>query len=160
MGKVALGFILALVAVSGAAHASPVVWDSYSDPAHIIQSDLFVEYNCLVHMQAVGLPPVNKRYSVEYYDALDTLLQVEAGLSQEGSFISIIRPSGFPNSASGIWRAELYRTSPRKSIATDTFTVESSAIPEFPIAIAGIGVVGLCALAYIWMRKRFSSHSI
>ena len=36
----------------------------------------------------------------------------------------------------------------------DSFTVDSSAVPEFPSVFAAIGVAGLCFAIYCWMRKR------
>ena len=40
----------------------------------------------------------------------------------------------------------------------DGFTVQSTAIPEFPMVIAAIGVAGLCFGIYYWMRKRRPAH--
>ena len=39
-------------------------------------------------------------------------------------------------------------------IVDDVFTVDASAIPEFPEVMAAIGVAGLCFGIYWWMRKR------
>jgi hypothetical protein len=40
------------------------------------------------------------------------------------------------------------------TLADASFTVEPSAIPEFPTIFAAIGVAGLCFAIYYWMRKR------
>jgi len=39
-------------------------------------------------------------------------------------------------------------------VADDSFTVDATAIPEFPEVMAAIGVAGLCFGIYWWMRKR------
>ena len=151
---VVLGLILTLLIVPSKAQGVVITWESYSDPSYTIQSDYFSQSDCFVYMKAVGLPPVGREYSAKYYDASDTLLQVMTGLSQQGIFTSIIQPSKFPNSVAGVWKVELHKLSPSKLEATDTFTVEPSAIPEFPVVFSSIGVAGLCALIYLWRRKK------
>ena len=39
-------------------------------------------------------------------------------------------------------------------MANDSFEIELSAIPEFPTIIAAIVTMALCAIMYLWMRKR------
>ena len=47
-----------------------------------------------------------------------------------------------------------YDSSWQDTLSDAEFTVEESAIPEFPTVIAGIGVAGMCAAIYWWMRRR------
>jgi len=49
---------------------------------------------------------------------------------------------------------DTYDASWSHTLADASFTVESSAIPEFPTVFAAIGVAGLCFAIYYWMRKK------
>lgn len=148
---IALILIIALPNIAWAG----LIWDSFSDEARTIQSDMFSEYGGLSYMKATGLPQASKTYKAKYYDADGALLQVETGISSNGEFLSQIIPAGFPESQPGTWTVELYRTEPKEQIiATDTFTVVESAIPEFPAVAAGISVAALCGSVYILMRRR------
>lgn len=137
-----------------------VVWDSYSDPERLAQCDLFVAKDCYVYMKATGLPSAPKVYQAKYCDANGQILLSYTGQSSGGVFLSQIRPSDFQNppwtAKAGTWTAELYKTEPTvQLLVIDTFTVDQSAIPEFPTVAAGIGVVGLCLGSYYYWRRKW-----
>ena len=129
-----------------------VSWVSYSDEARTVQCDLFDQYGAMVYMKASGLAGV-KSYRAKYYDAQNSLLQTEDGLSQDGIFLSQIKPASFPSSAPGSWTASLYALEPKERLlASDGFEVTSSAIPEFSSVLSVVIMVIICS--YWWQKKR------
>jgi len=71
-----------------------------------------------------------------------------------------------PSAAAGTWHSVVFNTTgdilgnyadargDPSYIIDDVFIVDSSAIPEFPTVMAGIGVAGLCFGIYYWMRRK------
>ena len=75
-----------------------------------------------------------------------------AGTDTQGNWHCTVYTSGADPST--------YNSNDSNLIADDTsytgdvaFYVEASAIPEFPMVLAAIGVVGLCFVIYWWMRR-------
>ncbi len=114
-------------------------------------------------------------YKVAYYDGgtahdgVDgALVMVDAiNSNYNRSISSVCECTSYPSASYGTWHAVAYRadTGDAAPAATYTpndsnstmeveFTVEQSAIPEFPTVIAGIIVVGMCFGIYYWMRRR------
>ena len=146
--------ILFALVISGLPAFGAVTWCSYQDEARTQPCDLFTVKGSSVYMKADGLPSAAKTYQAKYYDATGQILLSYSGQSSSGVFLSEIRPSDFPASKPGTWKAELYKTEPSVVLlATDTFKVDQSAIPEFPTVAAGIGVAGLCFGFYYWRRR-------
>lgn len=125
------------------AHAA-VILQSYSDPACTIQCEDFTQGT--VYMKATGLNK-NKSYTARYYDSAGMLLLTEVSASDSsGTWLGSITPAGYPNSAPGAWRADLYNWN-ESIVGADTFTVQGSAIPEvsdffglIPLAIVPLGI--------------------
>lgn len=137
----------------------------------------------IVYMKGTGFLDGAETYNVGYYDADDTkratdngiaLVSVSGGRGTLGNTSDPYEPNydlTSPPAAAGTWHAVVqpsgatafpsdYSTlsgapDDYKLIADDTFTVEASAIPEFPTVMAAIGVAGLCYGIYFWMRKRY-----
>ncbi len=136
--------------------SAAVAWQSYSDEARTIQSDSFSEYGCYVYMKGNGLQK-NKMYHCYFYDAGGYNLWTESDLSNgAGEWPSIVlgavQTSRNPSSPAGTWRAELYNWN-NQLVATDTFEVAASAIPEFSNVVSGIGAAIACGLIYWRVRK-------
>ena len=156
MKRFVICLLVLLLLVMPTVVRAAVAWDSYSDEARTIQSDDFDQYGSFVYMKAAGLPGQDGYYEARYYDADMVQLQTETNMSSNGEFLSLILPSAFEGSAAaGTWTAELYDLTPKmKLLVTDTFYVQASAIPEFPTVVSGIGVVVVCGVIFLWMRKK------
>lgn len=134
-------------------------WDSYSDPGRTIVSNNFTATGAIVFMKATGLQK-NKDYQAKVYDAdpnnypLSPLLIHVGRTDNNGVFLSQVKPSDYPASVGGAWKAELWKIQPLTLEATDTFTVQASAIPEFPDVVTVIGVLFICVLIFWLMKKR------
>ncbi len=155
-----------------------ISWESYSDLARTNVSNNFTVAGSYVYMKGTGFNAATSGYNVAYYDATVTgggnNIMTDASLTVAGDGIlnSLIRPSDFPSAAVGDppWHALVQLTGATSFPATynaavaapetygllanDSFTVQASAIPEFPTVMAGIAVAGLCAAVYYWMRRR------
>ena len=111
-------------------------------------------------------PPAGIGYHIAYYDNGGAKVASVVDTSNYNRSINAAYDLNTdPNAAAGTWHAVVYQDSvaspPETYTANDSdsfmeveFTVEQSAIPEFPTVIAGIIVVGLCFGIYYWMRKR------
>ena len=122
-----------------------VSWESYSQGE---VCDYFESGP--VDMKATGLG-ADKLYRVRYYDSGDVLLQTDDGYSSGGELIGTINPLHYPASQAGMWTAELYKMQPKESLlATDTFEVTQSAIPEF----SKYGILAFLILGLIYLRRR------
>ena len=111
-------------------------------------------------------------YLIAYYDKDGAKAGSETQSASSGVLQSSYLLSTDPSDAAGTWHTlvqpssgytgfgtESYATitaSPATYglLADDSYTVEESAIPEFPAVIAGIAVAGMCFGIYYWMRKR------
>lgn len=134
-----------------------VMFESYSDVARTIQSDNFTAQGSWVYLKGTGLAK-NKAYRTTFFDAQNaTVLILDSQSDGNGVVLSQVKPSAYPTSSPGIWKAELWKVQPLTLEATDTFTVQGSAIPEFPDVFAGITVsvaVGFIFILVRWMKKR------
>ena len=135
-----------------------VNWESYSDPARPSPSNNFTLPGSWVYMGGSGLQK-NKAYQVKFYDAdpnnypLSPVLVDDSQSDNNGVVLSQVKPSAYPTSSSGLWKAELWKMQPLTLEATDTFTVAGSSIPEIPTVFAGIAVAGICFGIYRWRRN-------
>lgn len=71
------------------------------------------------------------------------------------------------NAVAGLWHCVIFTSGTdapnyydeakvhANKVVEDSFTVQQSAIPEFPTAIGAILVVALCGGIYLWLRKRY-----
>ncbi|MFC2018743.1 hypothetical protein ACFLU4_02145 [Chloroflexota bacterium] len=85
---------------------------------------------------------------------------------------SLITPLSYPSASYGTWHAVVYKTTGTMPASydlvstgdsayavTDSFTVQASAIPEFPTIVAAISVTIMCFGTYYWLRKRRLGHA-
>jgi len=119
--------------------------------------------------------PAVMPYKVAYYDGgashdgVDGAQVVVDAVNSNynRSLSSICECNNYPSASYGTWHAVVYRADTGDAAPATTytandsnstmeieFTVEQSAIPEFPAVIAGIIVAGICFGIYYWMSKR------
>jgi hypothetical protein len=149
-------------------------WDSYSDSGHESQCDLFSDATHTVYMYGEGA--VNGyMYRIVYWSVTGEKVREEDKAGESGvlSLAGYDFHSCAPEDA-GYWQVTVYPTNYQvmsydpddvNIIMDDTshdddssFYVHVSAIPEFPTALTGIIIVGLCFGIYYWMRKRHLTH--
>ena len=148
------------------------LWKSYNDAAHENQDDTFSGDQNTVYMHGTNFT-TGEQYKVSFYDAEGSLsadahkLQTDSvyadgddgGLSASCAF-----PSYLATADPGTWHAivcavahtppDTYNEAWVYELTDDSFTVEGSAIPEFPTVFTAIGVTGLCFGIYYWMRRK------
>ncbi len=156
------GLIDALAAVN----TSLPVTASYSDASHSTSCDEFDEpvNESTAYMDITGLLP-NHNYRVAYYDGSDNNTYTDSdaissatgnvssehefqlGQDEAGTWHVIVCEPDFdpPNTYNGSWSY---------IISSDTFTVQQSAIPEFPTVIAAVIAFSLCAAIYLGIRRK------
>ncbi|MFC2059317.1 hypothetical protein ACFLTS_06775, partial [Chloroflexota bacterium] len=141
-----------------------VTWVSYSDAGRTVEENNFVDPYRTVYMGGTGFT-VSHSYHVGYYDGVDVLVLSE-GVASDGSG-NLQSMCNFENigALAGTWHSVIYDdlvasppsdyvSSDPESVFEDAFTVNISAIPEFPTIIAMISVTALCGAIYYWMRRR------
>jgi len=153
-------------------------WDSYKTSARTeVWGDAGNEYDDqynTVYMKGTGFATDN--HTVGYYDATVSgggylVASEDVAVGVSGNLTSLYYFPTADNATAGLWHALGQPASGYSSLpsdyntavaspdtygllANDSFTVEASAIPEFPAVIAGIVVAGTCFGIYYWMRKR------
>jgi serine protease len=154
-----------LMDAADAVGASLPLAASYKDSAHTFPSDNFSDYQTehTVYMYFTGLLG-SYQYRVAYYDGSDDIRATETKTS--GASGNLSSQHTFTAGSPGTWHAILcdqahdppstYNSSWSYMITQDTFTVQSSAIPEFPIAWTVIVALGFSAGLYLWLRRRMS----
>ena len=112
-----------------------------------------------------GTPPAGMDYHIAYYDNSGAKVASVADTSNYNRSIDAAYDlTTDANAQAGAWHAvvyldsvasppETYTASDNNSVMEVEFTVEQSAIPEFPAVIAGVVVMGMCFGIYCWMRK-------
>ena len=145
--------VVVFLLLSTQAFAAAVV-ESYSDEARTIPEDTFTVYGNPVYMRATGVLN-GKEYRFDYLDADSTPLMSDQKVAVGTTIDSLIVPSDYPSAKALVWTCLIYRVSNGVLQDTDTFTVQASAIPEFPTALSGAVVAGICfGIFYYWRRKR------
>ena len=155
------------------------IWGSYSNIARTTVSNDFTTYGVTVYMYGENFDTTGT-YKVSYYDGgtdhsgdYGTQIEVDLYTNDPDGILdeSQCRPTdweiGPPAASYGTWHAVVYKTTgdmpdsynlvskaDTAYVVTDSFTVQSAAIPEFPTVLSAIGVAGLCFGIYWWMRKR------
>jgi len=148
----------------------PESWESYNDAAHNNPDDTFSGDEDTVYMHGTGFMALYG-YKIAYYEAdtdgegEDTAGKIETDdvdSDADGNLSSNCVFTSYPAADPGTWHAivcnssksppSTYNSSWSETIADDSFTVEESAIPEFPTVVAAIAVCMLCAVAYMVMR--------
>ncbi|MFC2066436.1 CARDB domain-containing protein [Chloroflexota bacterium] len=106
----------------------------------------------------------SQNYRMAYYDGSDAKrLTRDRTASATGNFSSH-RTFVAGTDVGGTWNVivcstsytppSTYSASWENTIASHSFTVQSSAIPEFPTILAAIISISLCAGIYLWMRRK------
>jgi len=146
------------------------IWGSYSDSAWMTVENNFSGGTNHVYMHGENFD--SGTTSVCYYDGVgakketDTTIDWGGGVLNWSECLFTAWAGPPPTAEEGNWHAVVIKrgtllpdtyadalTDP-DYIADDVFYVASSAIPEFPTVIGGIGVAGLCFGIYYWKRKR------
>jgi len=144
------------------------IWGSYSDDTWQTVTNYFSGSTNHVYMYGENFDDGTTK--VGYYDGADNLKETDTYDSWGGGTLSwsecLFIDYRTDTATAGYWHAvvllqadDLPNTyaaalDDLDYVADDEFDVAASAIPEFPAAIAGIGVAGLCFGIYYWMRKR------
>ena len=152
-------------------------WYSHTDSERSgDEEDTFASPNTTVYMKGTNLA-TSTSHRVAYYDAGASGGQKVATVTTSTDGSGALDNNQYllttdPGATAGTWHALLQLASSEAFptnyndatigtgpatyglLANDEFTVEESAIPEFPTVFAAIGVAGLCFGIYWWMRKR------
>lgn len=155
--------------IGGAGSPSPSL-NSYSDTWHNIAcptfSDYGTEHTLYIHGTGfeTGFLQGGHQYRVAYYDGGNTKRATEDVLSDSSGELSSQHTLVPGTDVDGTWHVivcERTQTPPSSynpawahTLATATFTVDESAIPEFPTVTAAIVAFSLCVGVYLWMRRK------
>jgi len=144
-------------------------WNSYESD-YSTPRETYDSGNSTVYMSGTGFQDIS--HFVAYYDDGGANRGSETKTASSGTLHSAYLLTSDPTAAAGTWHtlvqpstgydafgghtyAEITAAPTTYGLmANDSYTVEASAIPEFPTAFAAIGVAGLCFGIYWWMRKR------
>ena len=72
-------------------------------------------------------------------------------------FLSYIHPIEHGTSCTGLWRVDLYRVNGNAFQASDTFTVQESAIPELPTLLSALFMLVCTGVIYMKLRGKYVS---
>jgi C1A family cysteine protease len=145
----------------------PYFLSSYSDSGHYIHCNDYSDPDTenVVYMYATDLTATYE-YRVAYYDGNNDKVGTHDVGSDSSRNLSSHRTfrDAEPVDQSGTWHVivceqtqippDPYNDSWEYTLASDTFTVQGSAIPEFPTILAAIAALALCAGIYLWMRRK------
>jgi hypothetical protein len=128
-------------------------WESYCDPSRVIVCNLFNSSYNTVYMMAQGLNAGD--YRIRYYDGSGTLVQTEDYLGFPGGHLNstLYFPDYQGIATEGTWTVNITDIggSEERFVCRDTFQVDVSAIPEFPLGILILipPIIGI----YLYFRK-------
>lgn len=144
-------------------------WDSHSSSGGPVSDD-FANSSNTVYMSGTGWKAGS--YFVAYYDGGGAQVGSETRSASGGALTSQLSLGSYPGAASGTWHTLIQPSSGYTSfgsasyatitgnpdtyglLANDSFTVQSSALPEFPTASAGLMAAALSFAAYWRLRNR------
>jgi uncharacterized protein (DUF362 family) len=140
---------------------------SYSDSGHSLPCDDFANYSSqhTVFMYGTNFIP-NHDYRLVYYDGSDNKVATDDQTSDGSGIIASQHTfkETDPADQPGNWHVmvcEAEYTAPLTyddiwpcTQISDSFSVQQSAIPEFPTAFAVIAALALSAIAYLFMRRK------
>ncbi|MBI2854726.1 MAG: hypothetical protein HYX87_07400, partial [Chloroflexi bacterium] len=151
-----------------------IALESYEDSGRTTVRNTYTSSFNTVYMHGTGF--ANTDYLVAYYDNGGVKRGSETPSASGGTLNSTYLLTSDLTAAAGTWHALVQPSSGYTGfgtasyativaspdtyglLANDSFTVESSAIPEFPTVVAGIAVAGMCAVIYWWLRNRRLAH--
>ena len=136
-------------------------WDSHETSYTGPICDIFSDYDSqhTVYMRGTGFKEGS--YNVVYWDGDGYERVIDAKSVDAGGILDSEHTFLAGTDVAGDWYASAYvgdtpgtHDDTTNLWADDSFTVQQSAIPEFPAVIAAIAVSMLCAVAYVVMRRR------
>ncbi len=147
--------------------SSPYFLSSYSDSGHNIHCNTFSDYGTehIVYMGSSGLTATHD-YKIAYYDGNGDNILTHIRSTDESGNLSSQRTlkETTPADQPGTWHVivcdaaqdppSTYDSNWEHILTDDTFTVQESAIPEFPTVVAAIVALALSAGIYLWMRRK------
>ena len=144
--------------------AKSPTWESYRDADHNYVCNNFGDYATehIVYMHGTGYKS-SHNYRIAYYDGDGYKRQTHDVTSEADGNLSSQHTLSAPDKA-GSWHAivceptytppSTYNSSWQYTLADDDFTVQETAIPEFPTTLAAIVSLILCAGIYLWYRRK------
>ena len=145
--------------------SSPYFLSSYSDSGHNIHCNNFSDYGTehIVYMGSSGLTATHS-YKVAYYDGDGDNILTHIRSTDESGNLSSQHTFVEGADVAGDWHVivcdaaqdplSTYDSNWEFILTDDTFTVDQSAIPEFPTIVAAIVALALSAGVYLWMRRK------
>jgi serine protease len=128
-------------------------WETFSD----------YDTEHIVYISSAGLLP-SSNYRMAYYDSTNAKRDTQNDTSDASGDLTTQHTFIDGTDQPGTWRVIVsdqlhtppvtYSSSWTYTLAEDTFTVQSSAIPEFPTALAAMAALSLSAGIYLWMRRK------
>jgi len=153
------------VAIRVRTSSSSYILSAFSDSGHCTHCNSFSDYGTehIVYMYSTGLLP-SHGYKVAYYDGSNTKIVTDSVTSGASGNLSSQHTFAVEADIAGTWNVIIcepandppssYNGSWSYIITSDSFTVQQSAIPEFPTVMAAIVALSLCAGIYLWMRRK------
>lgn len=147
-----IGFALSILMLFGwfvASAAGATAWGSYSDPAHEVPCESFGEYHAPIYTYGTGFVK-NAYYTIKWADGEGQIILTEVNRATSKGILESCHVVNDTN-APGLWYSRVYLDT--TLVASDTFTVEASAVPEFPSLLSGLMVAGACTGIFWKLRK-------
>ncbi len=146
---------------------------SFSNSGRTTVSNSYSSTGDIVYMYGETFD-LDVQYTLGFFDGAGAKLSdtsfTEAG-GDDGIMDTLsIQPSSYPSSTEGTWHAVVYQGSSTPAnyasvskadanyVITDSFTVNASAIPEFPTILSAVVVIGVCSGIFYWLRRRRVAH--
>lgn len=148
-----IGFVISILMLFGwfvASVAGATTWGSYSDPAHAVPCESFAEYHDTIYAYGTGFIK-NTWYTIKWTDGGGQVILTEVNKSGGNGLLESCHVVNDTN-APGLWYSRVYLST--TLVASDTFTVEASAVPEFPTMLSGLMVAGACTSIFWKLRRR------
>jgi len=141
------------------------LFHSFSDSSRTLRCDSFSDYGTqhIAYMYATGLL-ASHGYRVAYYDGSNTRRDIDDVASSSSGNLSSQHTFVAGTDVAGGWKVIVcepdftppssYNGSWAYVITSDNFTVQDTAIPEFPTGVVVIIALSLCGGIYLWMRSK------
>lgn len=139
-------------------------WESYNDSAHNYVNNNFIAGQQTVYMLGTGFG-ANYSYKVAYYDGGNTKRSTDASINANSSGnLSSSYTFASGTDVAGLWHAQVFNASISPPVTYDaantsviadhSFSVDITAIPEFPAGIVLPFAASL--ILYTFMRKKYA----
>ncbi|MFC1932387.1 C1 family peptidase [Chloroflexota bacterium] len=153
------------VAIRVRTSSFPSFISAFSNSSHCTRCNSFSDYSTqhTAYMYGTNFNATDD-YKVAYYDGSDTKRLTEEKTSGASGNLSSQHTFAVGTDVAGTWHVivsltenippDSYNGSWSYIITSDNFTVEQSAIPEFPTVVAAIVALSLCVGVYLWIRRK------